>query len=104
MRREALPDLPDLTGKEFIAMSVLVDAPEPIHGLKVVELTAGALKRGSVYATLNRLEAKGYVTSKKEDEQPGIAQPRRLYKATVLGAKIFKAVAAGRASVKKALA
>ena len=96
--------LPDLTRKEFVAMSLLVGAPKPLYGLRMVELAAGELKRGTVYVTLNRLEEKGYITSRKEDEQPGIAQPRRLYKATALGVKVFKAVAAGRASLKEALA
>jgi len=94
--------LPELTRKEYLAMNLLAGASKPLYGLQMVELSGGELKRGTVYVTLNRLEDKRYVTSEKEDEQPGIAQPRRLYKATGLGVKVFKAVAASRASLKKA--
>ena len=97
-------DLPNLARKEFSAMSLLVGARKPLYGLQMVELSHGELKRGTVYVTLNRLEEKGYVTSEKEPEQPGIAQPRRLYKTTGLGVKVFEAVAASRASLKEALA
>ena len=94
--------LPELTRKEYLAMNLLAGASKPLYGLQMVELSGGELKRGTVYVTLNRLEDKRYVTSEKEDEQPGIAQPRRLYKATGLGVKVYKAVAASRASLKKA--
>ena len=97
-------DLPELTRKEFVAMNLLVGALKPLYGLQMVELSGGELKRGTIYVTLNRLEDKGYVTSEKEPEQPGIAQPRRLYKATGMGVKVFKAVAASRAALKRAFA
>ena len=97
-------DLPELTRKEFVAMSLLVGAPKPLYGLQMVDLSEGELKRGTVYVTLNRLEEKGYITSRKEPEQPGIAQPRRLYKATGLGERAFRAIAAARASLKEAFA
>jgi PadR family transcriptional regulator PadR len=97
-------ELPELTRKEFVAMNLLVGAPKPMYGLQMVEASDGELKRGTVYVTLNRLEEKGYITSRKEAERPGIAQPRRLYKATGLGVKVFQAIAASRASLKEAFA
>jgi DNA-binding PadR family transcriptional regulator len=97
-------DLPKLTGKEFAAMSLLVGAVKPLYGLQMVEMSEGELARGTVYLTLHRLEDKGYITSEKERAQPGIAQPRRLYKATGLGERAFRAVAAARASLKQAFA
>lgn len=97
-------ELPELTRKEFIAMNLLVPSPRPLYGLQMVEQSGGELKRGTIYVTLNRLEEKGYITSRKEAEQPGIAQPRRLYKATGLGVRVFRAVAASRASLREAFA
>lgn len=97
-------ELPELARKEFVAMSLLVASPKPMYGLQMVELSDGELKRGTVYVTLNRLEEKGYITSKKEPEQPGIAQPRRLYKTTGLGVRVFRAVEASRVSLKEAFA
>ena len=50
---------------------------------------SGALKRGSVYVTLGRMEAKGFVQSRQEARQPGaIGLPRRLYVATPYGLKV----------------
>jgi PadR family transcriptional regulator len=100
----AKDDFPELTRKEFLAMNMLVGAPKPMYGLQMVEASDGELKRGTVYVTLNRLEEKGYITSKKEAEQPGIAQPRRLYKATGAGVRVFRAIEAARASLKEAFA
>lgn len=97
-------DLPELHRKEFAAMSLLVAAAKPMYGLEMVERSKGELKRGTIYVTLNRLETKGYVTSKKEPERPGIAQPRRLYKVTGLGERAFRAVEASRASLMEAFA
>jgi DNA-binding PadR family transcriptional regulator len=58
-------------------------------GLEMIELSGGALKRGSIYVTLGRMEAKGFVTSRQEERHPGaIGLPRRLYKATPYGLKV----------------
>jgi PadR family transcriptional regulator, regulatory protein PadR len=94
-----------LAAKEFIAMKLLVAAsPKERYGLEIVELSDGQLKRGTVYVTLNRLEERGYISSRKEPEQPGIAQPRRLYKVTGLGVKVFQANEQSRASLREAFA
>jgi len=99
-------DLPGLAPKEFIIMNLLVGAPRPKYGLQLVDESGGALKRGTIYVTLNRLEEKGYITSRKEDPAPGVASPRRLYKATGLGVQVFRALhdAGGRAWLKGAMA
>src|SRR5262245_53687708 len=98
-------ELPELARKEFIAMSLLVASPKEMYGLQMVEASGGELKRGTVYVTLNRLEEKGYIKSRKEQAEPGIAQPRRLYKATGIGVRVFRAVDAGRrATLKEAFA
>jgi len=95
-------ELPELARKEFVAMSLLVASPKEMYGLQMVERSEGELKRGTVYVTLNRLEEKGYIKSRKEEAKPGIAQPRRLYKVTGLGVRAFRAVEASRASLKEA--
>ena len=59
------------------------------YGLELVDLAAGRLKRGSVYVTLGRMEAKGFVTSHQEERSTGaIGLPRRLYRATPYGLKV----------------
>lgn len=98
-------ELPRLSEKEFIILNLLVGARNPMYGLELVDKSDGVLKRGTIYTTLNRLEEKGYVSSKREEEQAGL-QPRRLYKATGLGVQVFRALAnaGGRAWLKEALA
>ena len=54
-----------------------------------MDASGGRLKRGSVYVTLARMEAKGFVQSEQEERQPGaIGLPRRLYRATPYGVKV----------------
>ena len=59
------------------------------YGLELVDASGGRLKRGSIYVTLGRMEAKGFVTSRQEDRAPGaIGLPRRLYRPTAYGLKV----------------
>lgn len=59
------------------------------YGLELVEASRGRLKRGSIYVTLGRMEAKGFVASRQEDRAPGaIGLPRRLYRPTAYGLKV----------------
>ena len=59
------------------------------YGLELVDASRGRLKRGSVYVTLGRMEAKGFVASRQEDRAPGaIGLPRRLYRPTAYGLKV----------------
>ncbi len=102
----AQTEIPSLSGKEYLIMNLLIGSRGEMYGLQLVEKSDGALKRGTIYVTLSRLEEKGYISSKKEPEQPGVASPRRLYKPTGLGAKVFHALngAGGRAWLNEALA
>lgn len=62
------------------------------YGLELVDASAGALKRGSVYVTLARMEEKGFVTSRQEEPSVGTSGlPRRLYRATPYGRKVHEA-------------
>lgn len=63
-----------------------------MYGLRLVAQSGGALKRGTVYVTLGRMEAKGYITSEQEAMPPGaIGLPRRLYHPTALGQRVLRA-------------
>ena len=59
------------------------------YGLELVDASNGRLKRGSIYVTLGRMEAKGFVASRQEDRAAGaIGLPRRLYRPTAYGLKV----------------
>lgn len=80
-----------LSPKERLILELLVSTG-PLFGLRLVELSEGRLKRGTVYVTLTRMEAKGYVESEQEPVAPGaIGQPRRLYRPTGLGERVLRA-------------
>lgn len=62
------------------------------YGLELVDASHGALKRGSVYVTLARMEEKGFIESRQEERTPGTSGlPRRLYRATPYGVKVHEA-------------
>jgi DNA-binding PadR family transcriptional regulator len=80
---------PSLPGKERLILELLIEAG-PQFGLQLVKLSEGALKRGTVYATLARMEAKGYVESEQEAPPPGaIGLPRRIFRPTPLGRRVL---------------
>jgi DNA-binding PadR family transcriptional regulator len=80
-----------LPRKERLILELLT-AEGPLFGLQLVAQSKGGLKRGTVYATLARMEAKGYVESRQEAPQPGaIGLPRRLYRPTALGIRVLNA-------------
>lgn len=84
-------DFPRLPAKERLILELLV-AGGPLYGLRLVQLADGRLKRGTVYVTLGRMEAKGYVQSEQETPVPGaIGLPRRLYRPTALGERVLRA-------------
>jgi len=80
-----------LPKKERLILEFLTSAG-PMYGLQLVEHSDGALKRGTVYVTLGRMEAKGLVESQQEPVPPGaIGLPRRLYRPTALGERMLRA-------------
>src|SRR5580692_1223643 len=80
-----------LPRKEQLILELLA-AGEPMYGLQLVEQSDGALKRGTVYVTLGRMEAKGLVESQQEPVLPGgIGLPRRIYHPTALGQRVLRA-------------
>src|SRR5687768_5170336 len=101
-------EIPRLSGAEFMIMNLLISAKgkAEMYGLELVNESEGKLKRGTIYVTLGRLEDKGYVTSRREEAREGVSIPKRLYKPTGLGVKVFNALngLGGRAWLKGAMA
>jgi PadR family transcriptional regulator, regulatory protein PadR len=63
---------------------------QELFGLKLAD--NGALKRGTVYVTLARMERKGYLASRQEVPPPGsIGLPRRWYRMTPFGRRVLDA-------------
>jgi PadR family transcriptional regulator PadR len=83
--------IPTLSAKESLILELLVGAKE-MYGLELVAASAGALRRGTVYVTLGRMEDKGYVTSSLEEAPPTAGGlPRRIYTPTPLGREVLAA-------------
>jgi DNA-binding PadR family transcriptional regulator len=77
-----MDSLPRLSPTERLIIELLTSHDE-LFGLQMVELSAGRLKRGTVYVTLGRMQEKGYLESRQEPLPPGaIGLPRRLYRPT----------------------
>ena len=89
-------DLPRLSAIETLILDLLAEERE-MYGLELVEASKQRIKRGTVYVTLARMEQKGYVNSQQEARGPGaIGLPRRMYRATPLGARVREAWALAR--------
>jgi DNA-binding PadR family transcriptional regulator len=75
----------------------LLGKSRQMYGLELVTESGGALKRGTVYVTLGRMEEKGYVASRAEEESPAQGGlPRRLYRATPYGRELLAMLASAR--------
>jgi DNA-binding PadR family transcriptional regulator len=86
------PRLPSMSRTESLVMEQLGGGER--YGLELVDASGGALKRGSVYVILARMEEKGFVDSRQEERVPGASGlPRRLYRATPYGVKVHAAFA-----------
>jgi len=66
-------NLPSISATESLVMDLLLGGER--FGLELVEQSGGALKRGSVYVILSRMEAKGFVTSRLDDRPQPPAGP-----------------------------
>jgi DNA-binding PadR family transcriptional regulator len=85
------PRFGPLPRKEHLILELLA-SEGPLYGLALVERAGGALKRGTVYVTLGRMEAKGLVESVQEPLPPGgIGLPRRIYRPTTIGLRMLSA-------------
>lgn len=82
--------LPSISATESLILDLLQRGER--FGLQLVDDSGGALKRGSVYVTLARMETKGFVSSRQEERSPSVSGlPRRLYTATAYGLKVREA-------------
>jgi DNA-binding PadR family transcriptional regulator len=82
--------IPSISATEALVLDLLSGRER--FGLELVDASGGALKRGSVYVTLGRMEAKGFVQSRQEERAAGaIGLPRRVYRATPYGLKVREA-------------
>src|SRR5689334_14353693 len=82
--------LPTLPKSERLVLELLLDGPD--FGLSLVARSHGALKRGTVYVTLGRMERKGFLVSEQEPQALGaIGLPRRIYRVTPLGKRALRA-------------
>ncbi len=87
-----------LSRKERVILEFLINRGE-MYGLEMVKTAPHELKRGTVYVTLGRMADKGYVDSRqvKEPGDPGL--PKRLFRATGYGQRVFHALEMTRAVV-----
>jgi PadR family transcriptional regulator, regulatory protein PadR len=89
--RRAGTRLPTLSPKESLILELLIGTRE-MYGLELVAASDGALKKGTIYVTLGRMEEKGYVASRLEGAPPAAGGlPRRLYAPTPLGREVLAA-------------
>lgn len=88
-------DFPRLSAKEYLILDLLRSGAKRF-GLEMVKESGGALKRGTIYVTLQRMAEKGYVRSRQEKSPKDPGMPRRVYTITGEGAKVLQAVDAGR--------
>lgn len=102
-RKNEDPDVPFISGKEALILGLLVGGPE-LYGLEMVDASSGELKRGTVYVTLQRLEEKGLIESRREARvAPEVGIPRRLYRITGYGERVLAAYEAARSVLKARL-
>ncbi|HCF25205.1 MULTISPECIES: PadR family transcriptional regulator [unclassified Novosphingobium] len=78
------------TGIESIVLKLLL-AKSEMYGLEMIKESAGRLKRGTIYVTLNRMEEKGLIKSRSEKDPRDPGMPRRLYQITGAGQRALNA-------------
>ena len=82
--------VPRLSPTEALILDLL--RGREMYGLQLVEASRGAVKRGTVYVTLGRMDEKGFVESRPEVRRSGVSGlPRRLYRPTGLGLRVLDA-------------
>jgi hypothetical protein len=95
--KENSSGLPSLSRKEVLIIEMLIGSAGELFGLEMVEASKGELKRGTIYVTLQRMTEKGFIESKPEPRAaPEVGIPRRMYRITGYGAKVFAAYEAAR--------
>jgi PadR family transcriptional regulator PadR len=77
-------DLPPLGDFELLVLLAILRADEDAYGSTILrelhDRSGRAVSRGALYVTLDRLESKGYVSSRTGDPAPARGgRPRRYY-------------------------
>jgi len=85
-------EIPRLSGKEAEILRLLTTNGE-MYGLEMVTASQ-ELKRGTVYVTLMRMAEKGFVESREEESPPPNRPPRKLFRATGQGVRVYRAMEA----------
>jgi len=79
-------------GKYRTTHSQPPDSTRPGVRASVGDRSGGALKRGTVYITLQRMESKGYVESRLEAQpERAMGRPRRWYRPSEYGRQVLNA-------------
>ncbi len=82
--------IPRLAPIERLILNRLTKGDE--FALRLADRSGGALKRGTVYITLQRMECKGYVESTLEPSTVGtMGRPRRWYRTSAYGRQVLNA-------------
>ena len=82
--------IPRLARTERLILNRLTHGDE--FALRLADRSGGALKRGTVYITLQRMESKGFVESKLEPPNVGVmGRPRRWYRPSEYGKQVLNA-------------
>jgi DNA-binding PadR family transcriptional regulator len=79
------------SAKEALILSLLAKHGS-LYGLELVNLSGNALKRGTVYVTLSRMQDKGLVRCVADDQaqgHPGLPRPQ--YRITAAGERALMA-------------
>jgi len=83
------------TPTEMAVMKILQGKARGAYGLEIVAASNDAVKRGSVYVLLGRLEEKGFVRVLKTKPLAGYeGPPRPQYQLTAEGARVMAAAEA----------
>lgn len=90
--------LPRLSKVEYTILDLLRSGGK-MYGLELVHASDGALKRGTVYVTLGRMEEKGFIHSEQEKVEKRPGMPRRLYQVSGQGSRVLAAVDAAQAAM-----
>ena len=83
------------TPAEMVVMKILQGKGQGAYGLEIVAASKNAVKRGSVYVLLGRLEEKGFVRILKTKAPTGYdGPPRPQYQLTAEGVRVMAAAEA----------
>jgi DNA-binding PadR family transcriptional regulator len=81
-----------MISKEFLVLRALEESPQGLYGADFVSGSGGSIKRSSIYVVLSRMEEKGLIVSELIASAEPDALPRRRYRASKNGKRLFRNV------------